>query len=166
MEEEIFLKIRDGYKKYTSKKINKNDCLILDQAIYELVQGARYFFKKMVEVLGKTMDIVRSMNDQCLLMRNDQNKTVIVCIFIDNTLCIGDEKAIDIFKKDIKEHLVTKEEGKVDDYVGCMMKRINDRILLHRSDLIKKIKLQFEQEIKDIQDYRTPGALGKGSIRR
>ena len=48
------------------------------------------------------------------------------------------------------------EEGKVDDYVGCMMKRINGRILLHQSDLIKKIELQFEQEKKEIQDYRTP----------
>ena len=31
--EEIYFKIFDGYKKYTSKKFNKNDCLILDQAI-------------------------------------------------------------------------------------------------------------------------------------
>ena len=57
-----------------------------------------------------------------------------------------------------------KEEGKVDDYVGCMIKRITGGILLHQSDLMKKIVLQFEQEIKDIQDYRTPGAPGEGSI--
>ena len=30
LEEEIFLKIPDGYKKYISKKIEKNECLILD----------------------------------------------------------------------------------------------------------------------------------------
>ena len=30
LEEEIYLKIPDGYKKYTNKKINKNYCLILD----------------------------------------------------------------------------------------------------------------------------------------
>ena len=118
----------------------------------------------MIEVLEKKMNFVRSMNDQCLLMRNGQNGTVIVCLYIDDILCVGDKKALDTYKKEIKEHFVTKEEGKVDDYVGCMIKRINSRILLHQSDLIKKIKLQFEQEIKDIQDFRTPGAPGKGSI--
>ena len=45
LEEEIYLKIPDGYKKYTSKKIDKNGCLILDQAIYRLVYAARLFFK-------------------------------------------------------------------------------------------------------------------------
>ena len=83
-------------------------------------------------------------------MRNDQNGTVIIFLCIDDTLCVGDKKAIDIFKKEIKEHFVTKEEGKVDDHVGCMVKRINGGILRHQSDLIKKIKLQFAQEMKDI----------------
>ena len=41
LEEEINLKIPNGYKKYTSKKIDKNDSPILDQAIYGLVQAAR-----------------------------------------------------------------------------------------------------------------------------
>ena len=45
-----------------------------------------------------------------------------------------------------------------------MIKRINGGILLHQSNLIKKNKFQFEQEIKDIRDYRTTGASGEGSI--
>ena len=151
-------------KKYISKKIDKNVCLILDQAIYGLVQAAGKFFKKIIEVLEKKMNFVRSMNDQCLLMRNDQNGTVIVCLYIDDTLCVGDKKALDTFKKHIKEHFVTKEEGKVEDYMGCMIKRINSGILLHQSHLIKKIELQFEQEINDLRDYRTPGAPDEGSI--
>ena len=115
--EEICLKISDGYEKYTSKQVDKNDCLILDQAIYRLVQAARKFFKKMIEVLEKKMNFVRSMNDQCLLMRNDQNRTIIICLYTDDMLYIGDKKALDTFKKEIKEYCVTKEEGKVDDYV-------------------------------------------------
>ena len=136
LEEEIYLKISDGYKKYTSKKMDKNDCLILDQAIYGLVQAARQFFKKMIEVLEKKMNFVQSMNDQCLLMRNDQNGTVIICLYIDDTLCVGDTEALDTFKKEIKEHFITKEEGKVEDYVVCMIKTINGGILPHQCDLI------------------------------
>ena len=165
LEKEIYLKIPDVYKKYTSKKNNKNDFLILDQAIYGLVQAARQFFKKLIEVLEKKMTFVPSMNDQCLLMRNDQKGTIIVCLYIDDTIYVGDKKALDTFKKEIKEYFVTKEEGRVEHYGQCMIKRINGGILLHQSDLIKKIELQFEQEIKDIRGYRTPGASGKGSIR-
>ena len=91
----------------------------------------------MIEVLEKTMNFVQSMNDQCLLMRNDQNGTIIVCLYIDYKLCVEDKKALDTFKKEIKEHFVTKEEGKVENYVGCMIERINGRLLLHQSDLIK-----------------------------
>ena len=50
--------------------------------------------------------------------------------------------------------------------MGCMMKRItNGGILLHQSDLIKKIELQFELKIKHIRDNRTHEAPGEGSIR-
>ena len=57
-------------------------------------------------------------------MRNDQNRTVIVCLYIGDTLCVGDKKALDSFKKEIKEYFVTKEEGKVEDYVGCMLRQL------------------------------------------
>ena len=84
------------------------------------------------------------MNGQCLLTRNDKNRLIIICLYIDDTLCVGDKKALDTFKKEIKEYFVTKEEGKVKGYVGCMIKRFNGGILLHQSDLIKKIELQFK----------------------
>ena len=64
------------------------------------------------------------MNDQCLLMTNDQNRTIIVCLCIDDMHCVGDKKAINMCKKEIKKHFVMKDEGKVNDYVGCMIKRI------------------------------------------
>ena len=92
------------------------------------------------------MNFVQSMNDQCLLMRNDQNGTVIVCLYIDDTLCVGDKKALDTFKNKIKEHFVTKEEGKVEDYSGCMIKRTNSGILLHQSNLIKKLSFNLSKK--------------------
>ena len=57
-----------------------------------------------------------------------------------------------------------KKEGKVDDYIECMFKRINSGILLHQSDLAIKKVLQFKPEIKEICDYRTIGAPGEGFI--
>ena len=49
------------------------------------------------------MNFIHSMNDQCLLMKNDKNRTIIICLYIDNMLCVGDTKAIDIFKEEIKK---------------------------------------------------------------
>ena len=111
LDEEIYLKIPDGYKKYISNKINKNDCLVFDQTIFGFVQAAKQVFKKLVEVPEKKMNFVQSMNDQCLLMRNDQNRTVIVCLYIDDMLCIGDKEAINIFKREIRKLLQRKKES-------------------------------------------------------
>ena len=91
------------------------------------------------------------MNDQCLLVGNDQNGTIIICLYIGDKVFVGDKNAINTFKKEIKRYFVTKEEGKADDYVGCMIKRINGGILLHQSELIKKVWLQFESEINEIR---------------
>ena len=66
----------------------------MDQAIYGLMQAVRQFLRKMVEVLENKMNFVQSVNDQRLLMRNDQNGTVIIRLYIDDTLWVGHKKAI------------------------------------------------------------------------
>ena len=63
LEQEIYLKIPDGYQKYASKKISKNTNLFLVQAIYRLVLDAWQLYQKIVEVLEKKMNFVQSMND-------------------------------------------------------------------------------------------------------
>ena len=53
------------------------------------------------------------MNDQCLLMRNDQNGTIIICLYIDNTLYVGDKKALEAFKNEIKSILLQRKKVKL-----------------------------------------------------
>ena len=64
----------------------------------------------MVAVIETKMDFTRSMSDQCLLMKNDKNVTFIVCLYINDTLCVGDEKAINMFNKEIKNILSQKKK--------------------------------------------------------
>ena len=52
------------------------------------------------------------MNDQCLLMRNNQNGTIIICLYIDDTLWVRDKKPINIFKKEIKNILLQRKKEK------------------------------------------------------
>ena len=90
---------------------------------------------------------------------------IILCLYIDNTLCVGNVEAIRKFKKEIKKYFVTKEEGFATEYVGCMIKRAKDEIYLHQSDLIKKIKRHFGKEMENIQNYKTPATPGQGTVR-
>ena len=49
LEHEIYMKIPEGYDEVISKDVDKEDCLILEKAIYGLVQSARQFWKKIVD---------------------------------------------------------------------------------------------------------------------
>ena len=44
----------------------------------------------------------RCMADNCLLTRETRLGIVIVCVNIDDTLCIGNKEALDGFKSEIK----------------------------------------------------------------
>ena len=133
--------------------------------IYGLVQAARQFYKKLVEVLVGKMDFIKCLNDPCLLMKENENGIIIMCLYIDDTLCVGEKLAIEKFKKEIKKYFVMKEEGAVNEYVGCIIKRVNGGVYLHQTDLIKKIKEKFEKELENIRKYRTPAAPGQQTVR-
>ena len=47
LEHEIYMKIPEGYDEVISKDVDKEDCLILQKAIYGLVQAARHFGRKL-----------------------------------------------------------------------------------------------------------------------
>ena len=111
------MKIPKGYSDYKGIDLN-NRCLILDHALCGLVQEARQFYKKLVEVLVRKLNFVKCLNDPCLLTKENENGIIIMCLYIDDMLCIGDRTAIEKFKKESKEYFVTKEEGEVNEYVG------------------------------------------------
>ena len=104
-------------------------------------------------------------NDPCLLLKENENGIIIICLYIDNMLCVGDKLTIKKFKKEIKEHFVMKEEGAVNEHVGCMIKRVNSGFYFHQRNLIKKIVEKFEEELNNIQECRTPATPGQRTVR-
>ena len=165
LEEEIYLRVPERYREYSTRHLDGEACLLLDHAIYGLVQAAHQFFKKLVEVLVGEMKFKKCLNDPCLLMKENENGVIIICLYIDDTLCVGNAEAIRKFKKEIKKYFVTKEEGFATEYVGCMIKRAKGRIYSHQSDLIKKIERHFGKELENIRDYKTPATPGQGTVR-
>ena len=165
LEEEIYMRLPQGMFEYSGEKC-EDECLLLLRGIYGLVQSARQFFKKLLEVLIGKMNFIKCLSDQCLLYRRDEYGTVILCLYIDDTLVVGDIKAIKRFKEDIKKFFSTKEEGTMNEFVGCKVLRTGEkRILFYQDDLIKKIELYFGNDVINMRKYSTPASPGLGIVR-
>ena len=88
------MKNQEGYDKVISRVVDKEDCLILQRAIYGLVQAARQFWKNIVDKMqGRGFKL--SEDDPCMLYKEDEKGVCIIIIYIDDMLIIGKEEAID-----------------------------------------------------------------------
>ena len=122
LEETIYMTIPEGLDEYDERNFGYDDCVILDKSIYGIVQAARQFHKNLLHVMTKEMKFEKFKAGECLLYRKDRIGTVIVCVYIDDTLCVGDKITVDIFKKELRTHFDTKEEGLMEEYVGCKVR--------------------------------------------
>ena len=50
-------------------------------------------------------------------------------INVNDCLCIGNKRAIEKAKSDLKEHFKIKDESPVQEYVGCHVIRQNKKLL-------------------------------------
>ena len=166
LDEEIFMKNPEGINLVCDERYGPDDVLLLVHAIYGLVQAARQFFKKSRNVLIKEMRFEKCFNDQCLLIRKGENGNVslMICIYIDDTLVIGTQSAIEEFKKEIKQFFKTKEEGPMNDYVGCLVKKVKDGLILHQSDLIGKLERAFDDEVCKVRSGQLPASTNEGIV--
>ena len=165
LDEEIFMTIPEGMDIFMGRSYKSDDALRLAQAMYGLVQAARQFFKKLRDTMVNDMGFEKCLSNQCLLIRKNGLGTVIVCLYIDDTMVVGDEKAVNDFKKHLAKFFSTKEEGRMTEYVGCMVKRHDGGLYLHQSNLIKKIERKFIDKVRNLRTYRTPGTPGQGLVR-
>ena len=71
LEHEIYMKIPEAYHEVINQDVDKEDCLILQKAIYGLVQGARQFWKKIVDKMqGGGFKLSEA--DPCMLYKEDE----------------------------------------------------------------------------------------------
>ena len=72
-------------------------------------------------------------------------------MYVDNILCIGNQRAINSQKVDLAKYFVVKDEGKMEEYMGCLvMRNAVGNIVLHQPHLIKKIQLEFRDKLINV----------------
>lgn len=130
------------------------------------MQAARQYNKKFVKVMTKELGFEHCLADSCLLKRTNKNGTVVVCVYVDDTLCVGDRKSIEELKRELQIHFKVKDEGNMEEYVGCTVIRDSTgKLIMQQPHLLRKIDREFNEELAAVRSYATPAGTGESIIR-
>ena len=116
--------------------------------MYGLVQVARQYYKKFVEVL-REQGYRKGTVDPCLIMKSFQKDAVYMSVHVDDSLIVGPNFAIHKTIKALKTGGFSLTiEGKLDDYLSCeiTIDRKDQSAYVHQPHLIAKM----EKKIKDL----------------
>ena len=119
LEHEIYMKIPEGYDELINPRVDKEDCLILQKAIYGLVQAARQFWKKIVDKMQEG-GFKLSEADPCMLYKEDEKGVCIIIIYI------GKVEAIDDAIRAWPGRFQVKDSTSFEDYLGVQIVQSDD----------------------------------------
>ena len=161
MEHEIYMKIPEGYDEVINPRVDKEDCLILQKAIYGLVQASRQFWKKIVNKMQEG-GFKLSEVDPCMLYKEDEKGVCSIIIYIDDMLIIGKEEATDDAIRVLQCHFQVKDPTSLEDYFGVQIVQSNDgnEAWLGQPTSIKSLEKQFGEKVAKKKMTITPGTPG------
>ena len=161
LEHEIYMKIPEGYDEVINPRVDKEDCLILQKAIYGLVQAARQFWKKIVDKMQEG-GFKLSEADPRMLYKEDEKGVCIIIMYIDDMLIIGKEEAIDDAIKVLQGHFQVKDPTSLEDYLGVQIVQSDDgkKAWLGQKTIIKNLEKQFGERVAKKKMTVTPGTPG------
>ena len=138
--------------------IKKDDYIILNKYIYELVQAAWQYYENAVEILKSSGFIIGSI-DTCLYNEKSAKGIVYIALYVDNNLMVGDIAAIvDAIDALKNKGLVQKIVEGLQDYLSCKIKFSDDkkRAWLGQPHLIKNLEKKFGGLVRKIPSHKAP----------
>lgn len=160
LEEKLYMDFPDGYESYLlDKGINlkqSENCLLLNKALYGLVQAARQWWRKITEIF-KTVGFLPSPADPCLFIQHQQKQISFIILYVDDGGIIATDETITQVMQLLNKHFNIKDLGPMKNFVGCELIKHNNSIWIHQPKLIKHLKDTF-QEITEKKTYKTPAA--------
>jgi Reverse transcriptase (RNA-dependent DNA polymerase) len=153
LKETIYMEILKGME------ASIDECLILNKTIYGLVQSAREFYNKLVSAL-KDCGFQGSLVDPCLWIKHFNQGIVIIAIYVNDCLIIGDDSKINEVIEELKGYnFGLKVEDHLTKYLSCqIMTNLNNKTLfIMQPHLIKNLEVKFGDEIVNLSNYGTHG---------
>jgi len=153
LEEDIYMEAPEG------AGLGRDECVQLKKAIYGLVQASRQYWKHFVKAL-RDIGFQGGVADPCMMVRRDKDGVCFAAIWVDDTLLVGDMKAINKTIADLEgKGFTLKVENDLDDYLSCEIKidRGRKKAWIHQPHLLKKLRDKFWNIVKDMPKYATPG---------
>jgi hypothetical protein len=160
LEHEIYMRMPEGYKEAVEEP-EKDECLLLERAIYGLVQAARQFWKKFTRAINN-IGFEVSKADPCLLYREDNFGVCMIILYIDDMLIVGSDEAIEDAVNGIKKFFNITEAVDLHDYLGINIVRSDDerKIWMGQPTIIKSLEDKFGELANKGKDTLTPGTPG------
>jgi hypothetical protein len=166
LDEEIYMIFPDGYERYLREVRHENVssdeyCLLLEKALYGLVQAARQWWKKMTQIMLK-LGFIPSPADPCLFVKKPEKNQppAFVILYVDDGGIIGTPSIIEEVLKALSKEFEVKDLGKMEYFVGCHIieNSKHDIIWINQPKLIKNLEENFGNLITTERVYKTPAA--------
>ena len=160
LKETIYMKLPEGLDQIRS--VAEDQVAELLGTIYGLGQSARVWYDTLVKVLIGDLGLKCFELDTCLLYKKSALGVVIICVYVDDMLMIGNQHAIDEVVEGLKKKFSLKILGKLEEYVGCKVLtdvETNEH-WLYQPDLLRKMRKTFSEEVEKMQVYSTPLPAG------
>jgi Reverse transcriptase (RNA-dependent DNA polymerase) len=94
LEEPVYIRVPQGLNNFVQNLDSKLDCLLLKKAMYGLVQAAKQWWRKFISILVEEFKFKKSQTDVCVLTREDECGVIILCIYVDDALMVGDQELL------------------------------------------------------------------------
>lgn len=143
LQELVYLHLPDGINEIGGEETSADDVVVLDKALYGLVQASRVWLNTLIAYL-LSIGFQRSRADPCLLWRSGIDGFVVFLVYVDDCLICGSKEGVRNCIRDIKQRFNISEMGALNEYVGAKYKRVNGTYHISQSAMIEEFPKVFD----------------------
>lgn len=120
LEEDIFMEVPQGLK----SKANEGKVCKLLKSLYGLKQAPRQWYAKIHEYFVNCLGFSTSLNDPCLYIRHSSSYMILVALYVDDLLIVGNSKQhISNLKGELSKRFEMKDLGPAQTMLGVEIRR-------------------------------------------
>ncbi len=153
LDQEIYMLIPEGLR----TPENEGMVCKLQKSLYGLKQSPRQWYAKIHDFLVGTLKFIASLNDPCLYVRKSESKILIIALYVDDLLIVGNCKSeITDIKGELSKRFEMKDLGPASVMLGIEIKRVRkDRKLwITQQDYTLEVLKRFR--MTDCRTVSTP----------